>query len=113
MAKQATLGTKEAILNAMKLKSENATISGGEVIIKEVTAEEYQTLFSSETVKDLAGEFDGNVFASILATRCIVDADGNRIFEDTDAPSLRNGSSAEYTKIILTVKKVNGIDLKN
>lgn len=99
---------KKAILNAMKLKQEKVEIDGGSVIVQEVSAAEYMEVYSSEAVKS-NNEFDGTLFTSILATRCIVDAKGKRIFDDADAETLRNGSTAVYTKIALAVKRVNGL----
>lgn len=106
---------KAAIIKAMKLKTETIKIDGGEVIISEVTALEYMDAYTSDLAKDEKGEFDGTKFTSLLATRCIVDAKGKRIFDDADAELIRNGSSSIYTKIIVKVKDLNGLgaDAKN
>ena len=100
---------KTGILNALKLRTETVPIEGGDVIIKEITADEYMELFNSDAVKNKKGELDGKIFASILATRCIVDESGNRIFKDSDASALSNGSTAVYSKIAVAVKALNGL----
>lgn len=105
----AVLESKTALLGAIKLKSETVHINGGEVIVQEVTASEYMEVHQSELSKGEDGEFDGALFASVLATHCIVDRKGNRIFEDSDAALLRGGSTTEYAKILKAVNKLNGI----
>ncbi len=100
---------KSAILKAMALKSETVTIDGGEVLLQEVTATEYMEVYNSDAAKNDKGEFDGTKFTSLLATRCIIDKKGKRVFEDSDAELLRNGSTAVYTKLAMAVKRLCGL----
>lgn len=105
-----TLG-KAGILAALQLKKETLTIGDGEVTLTEITANEYMEVYGSDAAKDESGEFDGSRFTALLITRCIVDAKGKRILEDTDAEALRNGSSGTYTKLAMAVRRLNGLGL--
>jgi hypothetical protein len=106
---------KAGILKAMELKRETVTVEGGEIILTEIPADEYMEIYTSDAAKDANGEFDGTKFTALLATRCIIDKKGKRIFDDADAEQLRKGSTAVYTKIAMAVKRLNGlgIDEKN
>lgn len=103
---------KAAILKAMALKKETVEVEDGQILLTEVSASEYMEVFNSDAAKDDKGEFDGTRFTSLLATRCIVDDEGNRVFADDDAETLRNGSTAIYTKIALAVKRLNGLGVE-
>jgi hypothetical protein len=100
---------KQGILDALKLKTKTVTLDNGEAIITEISATEYMEVFNSDAAKDEQGEFDGTKFTALLATRCIVDADGNRIFSDAEAGLLSSGASATFLKLSSAVKDLNGI----
>ncbi len=99
--------SKADLLNELKLQSEEVQLSSGTVIVHEITGSEYIDAYNSELSKDEKGEFDGTRFVALLATRCLKDEDGNRMFSDDEADLLRNGSKSSYLKIVKAVKRLN------
>lgn len=100
---------RAALDKELKLKTEEVPVGSGKVLVTEVTALEYMEVYDSEAAKNDKGEFDGSKFAAALAVRCIVDKNGKRLYSDDEAGVLRNGSSAIYTKLVLAVKRLNGL----
>lgn len=100
---------RAALDKELKLKTEEVPVGSGKVLVTEVTALEYMEVYDSEAAKNDKGDPDGSKFTAALAVRCIVDKKGQRLYGDNEADLLRNGSSSVYTKLILAVKRVNGL----
>lgn len=100
---------KAGILAGLKLKTEEIELAGGTVRIQGLTALDYSKLQDTFSTSQGDAEWDGVKFVALLATRCIVDEEGKRIFEDDDAALLLGGSKADYNKLAVAVQRVNGI----
>lgn len=99
---------KAAILKAMALKTERIRVEGGEVIMSEISADDYMDAFNNPLSKT-DGEYDGTKFTALLVTRCIVNEKGQRVFDDTDIDVIRNGSSRVYTALVKAAQRLNGL----
>lgn len=100
---------RKSLLEEMQLKKETVTLKTGNVIVTEVSAAEYLDAMNSPLAKDDKGEFDGAKFTALLATRCVVDGKGKRIFTDEDTELIRSGSARVLNRIGAAVKRVNGL----
>ena len=107
--------TRESLLKKAELKTEVIKLDDGEIVAKELSAEDYAATLESPLSKDSAGKYDSRRFTSLLVVRCITDKKGNRIFTDEDAEPLRNGSMTFLCKLAAPVNRVNGLegDAKN
>lgn len=103
--------TRDAILQAQKLKTETVPAPGwgGDVIISEISApdrltlfRDYQSLAGSEQEKDLAA-------MAMLVVRCIVDGEGKRIFSDDDASLLMAKNLDTLRQVFAAASALNGI----
>ena len=101
--------TRESLLKAVELRTEEVEINGGTVTAKELCAAEYLDTLEHPFSKKENGDYDGTAFNALLVARCIVNEDGSRMFADEDADLLRNGSFSVYRKLIESVNRVNGL----
>lgn len=100
---------REAILTELKLKTERVPFGSGEVIVRELDAPGYMDAYQNPLAKGEGEGVDGEKFTALLATRCIVDEEGVRIFTDEDAELLRAGASSRYSKLVGAVNCINGL----
>ena len=106
---------KSGLLRALQLKTEEIEIEGGTIRIQQMTGADYAGIYGNDAVKDAAGNLDSAKVSALMAVRCIIDADGNRLFTDDETGLLQGCFAGAYTKIVLAVQKLNGFgdDLKN
>lgn len=98
--------SKAEILAAKDLKSEVIYVDDwqGEVEVKTLTAAELDDFESS--VYD-AGEMDLDNVRARLVVRCLVDAEGNRIFGDDEADLLGQKSAAAVDQCYEVASRLN------
>lgn len=100
---------KTSILNALDLKREVVPCPewGGDVTIQEMNALDRdrlrQEIFTQE------GEIDTVNQAAKVLVRCIVGADGGRLFSDSDATSLGQKSAVVIQRLFAVAQKLNKI----
>jgi hypothetical protein len=111
-------GYKMAILQKLDIvaardrKQETVDVPewGGEVIVSELGAADYVSLFATPEL--FLSENDGkNIsmakFAPALVAKCIVDPEGNRIFSDEDAEILAQKSVIPFGRVSTVAFRLN------
>jgi len=108
--------TKEEILAQTNLAVEELDIPewGGTVWVRELTAAKRDGYEASLLVaKRVKGRMQmepalANAKAKMVV-KCLVDADGNRLFQDTDINALGQLSSAALNRIVETAQRLSGM----
>ena len=87
--------TKEAILEAkdIELKEVEVPEWGGTVLLKPMTGKE-RDAFETSLQNQKAGTIDTDNLRAKLASKCIVDEKGKRLFNDTEIEALGTKSAA-------------------
>lgn len=114
--------TREELLNELKLKSEVVEIGKGKVIVSEIGASDYISLWSDPKNQKATGEMvlkDGKSepvmvvdmarFTPALIVYAVTDAAGNRIFTDEDIDLIARGSQGPFLKIADVARRLNGM----
>jgi len=102
--------TREAIIaSAAKMKTERLTIEewGGDVIIRELTGKERDTIEAA-----LLRGRDANNFSNIRSkavAKALIDENGNRLFDDNDIELINNLSSNVINTIFEAVNRISGM----
>jgi hypothetical protein len=99
---------REALLQAMELKTERVQIGDGEVIITEIGAADYIALYSDPALQT-DGAVDMAKFSPALVARSVIDEQGNRIFTDEDIAAIGKGSVSVFEKLAATARRLNGL----
>jgi len=100
---------KNALIQALRLKTEEVKLEDGHILVTEIPAAEYMEICNNPNVKDAAGDTDGQAFMALLSAHCIVDESGCRVFEDNEAGLLANASPAAYARVLAAVQRLNGL----
>ena len=99
---------KKAIFGEMKLKTRIVPLKTGTVLISELPADKYlEMLETCSTVdkvnKDAEGnpkvEIDMKKFNPALVAYCVVDENGDRIFDDSDIELMAKSSTSVFNKM--------------
>jgi hypothetical protein len=101
-----------AILQARTLPQESVSVPewGGDVFVRTLTAKELDD-FQAANIQGSGKDRKPNLqnFRARLAVRCIVDADGKRLFEDTDAEALGAASCRAIDRVFAVAQRLNGM----
>lgn len=98
--------SKNQILKADDLKRETVPVPewGGEVLVSALSASDYDAYENSLSVD---GSPDLDNARARFAVRCMVDEQGNRVFEDADADLLGEKSAAALIRVTDVAMKLN------
>lgn len=103
--------TKQAILNAADLRTEDVSVPewGGTVRARTLTGAERDAFESSMTVM-VKGERQPNVrnLRARLVAACLVDEGGARLFDDGEVASLGGKSAAALDRVFSICQRLNG-----
>lgn len=93
---------RDTILQADDIETREVDVQewGGTVLIRALTGTErdaYEASMQQQRGKDIVRNF-ANVRAK-LVVKCCIDADGNRLFADQDAPALGKKSAAALDRV--------------
>lgn len=104
--------TKDDILDCNDLESIEIEVPewGGSVIVSTMTGTARDN-YESSIIKMVAGKAETdlyNIRAKLLAS-CLVDAEGNRLFDDDDIERLGMKSSAALERIFIVAQKLNAV----
>jgi len=110
--------TKDQILAAEDLKSELVDFSewwGGEAWVRGLTGQqrddyEASCMRASGSGRGVRLTPDFSNSNARLAVKCLVDADGKRIFADADAKALGEKSAGAISKCVAVVRRLSGMD---
>lgn len=99
---------RAAILAAVDLKPVPVEVPewGGVVYIRPLTGAERGTL-EAEALANKAEHLA--TLRQRLAVRCLCDADGRRLFADSDAPALAAKSAAALDRVLAAITKANAL----
>lgn len=108
--------TKDGILNSKDLVTEKVEISEwrGHVFVRTLLSEE-KDQFEVGTLVDPGNSEEvrlDNMRARLVAL-VVVDAEGERIFSDEDAPALGKKSASAVDKVYSVASRLNAIDKKD
>lgn len=104
---------KQAILQVVDLATEEVEVPewGGSVLVRGMTGTE-RDLFETEIVLLRDGKkaelVRENIRAKLVA-RCIVDDEGERVFEDADIQALGKKSASALDRIFSVAQRLSGI----
>lgn len=102
--------TKEAILEAQDLKTKEVEVLewGGVVLLKAMSGKERDAFEASLQGKE-AGTINLDNVRAKLASKCIVDEEGKRLFSDSEIETLGMKSAAALDRIFEEAKVLSGI----
>ena len=107
-----------------KADIEKAVFGSNDIVMEEVQVPEWKTsvwvrsmtlderdAWEASVVETKGGETKQNLkdFYSKLIVKTAVDAEGNRLFEDTDIPRLQKKSARAMGRIFKAAQRLNGI----
>lgn len=101
---------KEQIINANDLDTKEVEVPewGGVVLLKAMSGKERDSFEASLQGKE-PGSINLDNARAKLASKCIVDENGKRIFNDKEIEILGRKSAAALDRIFTEAKKMNGI----
>lgn len=101
--------TKEQILAAADIRVKEVDVPewGGTVFVRTPTGREQDQFDKSLEGKD--GKRDGRRFSELFCALYLSDAEGNRIFTDSDAPMLGKKSMRAIRRIMDAALELNGL----
>ena len=104
-----TILTKQAILSAQDLKTEDVAVPewGGDVRVRTLTGTERDAFESGLVAKD--GQRDLANLRARLLSLAIVDENGARLFSETDTALLGGKSAAALDRLFEVAQRLNGI----
>lgn len=107
-----TILNKAAILAAQDLKTEDVPVPewGGDVRVRTLTGAERDAFESGLVEKD--GKRDLSNLRARLLSLAIVDENGARMFEESDAVLLGNKAAGALDKLFEVAQRLNGIGNK-
>ena len=99
--------TKEAILAAQDLKSEEVEVSewGGSVTVRSMTGVQRDAFGAS--LRSADGMLNLDNYRAKLLVRCLVGEDGSPMFTDADILALGGKSSAALDRVTLVAERIN------
>lgn len=102
--------TRAQILAANDRRTEVVAVPewGGDVTVAEMTGAQRDAWEQSLVAKAGGGVDISNVRARLVA-RCIVDAEGQRLFSDEDAEALGAKSGAALDRVAKVCQRLNGL----
>lgn len=107
--------TKEQILSADDMQKEVVSVPewGGDVWVRAMSASERDKLESEQISarRDKRDELS-NIRARVCA-RCIVDDEGNRMFDESDIEALGQKSAAALDRVFDAAQRLNGLSEKD
>lgn len=108
--------SRDDILNYEDITTEVVEVPewGGSVRLKVLSAAE-RDAFEASTVTTKGGKQKPNLanLRARLVSRCIVDEDGNRVFESGDVARLGNKSSRALDRLFTKCQELNGFSDKD
>lgn len=106
---------KTALLAEFTLKTEEVTLATGTVIVSELNGTDYLDLYTDPQYQ-IDGAMDLKKLRPAMIARCVVDADGNRIFSDEEAQTIARSASKPFLKLMEAINRMNaetGDEIKN
>lgn len=100
-----TLLTKDQILAADDRPKERIKAWGGEVLVSTMTGFD-RDQFEAGIVGKNGGQNLQNIRARLVAL-CLVDEEGNRLFDDADIVKLGKKSAAELDRVFAVAQRLN------
>jgi len=104
---------KDALLEAGKPKTEVVIIEGGDVVISQIRADDYMSMWDDPTNKKTGEDgketIDMSKFTPALLVRCITDETGERIFTDEDASAVAQLSQKIFKILADKALELNGM----
>jgi hypothetical protein len=100
---------RNALLEAMKLKTETVAIDDGEVILSEIGAKDLMDLYTRKDLQDEKGGIVMSKFVPALVAKSVIDENGNRLFTDEDAELLEKAGAARFSNLAQTARRLNGL----
>lgn len=104
---------REELFEEGALKTEVVTLKKGDVIVSQIGAADYITLWSDpknqkkdETGKDI---IDMARFTPALLAYSVVDASGNRLFTEADVDRLAKFAQEPFLKLADVARRLNGL----
>jgi hypothetical protein len=103
--------TRDQILQADDLPCEEVEVPewGGSVFVRTMTGTEHDA-YNAEAPVDDEGERSLANFRARMCVRCLVDADGNRLFQDGEAAALGERSTRALGRVFEVIARLNGLD---
>lgn len=89
----------EELLKALAAREETVVLAGRTLVVREMDVAADVTAFQDQA---------DTVFK--LITRCVFDADGKPVFQDSDIPALKKSASRKLMPVVEAVMRVNGMD---
>lgn len=97
---------KEQILSELKLRTEEVQLVSGSVLMSELSAADYFDLYASLSE---GGEIDTVGFSQALVARCVVDEQGQHLFDQSETELLHKGSFTVFEKLSAAARRLNGL----
>ena len=111
-----TLLSKEQILKAEDIKKELVSVPewGGDVYVRMLTGAQ-RDAYEASMINQRSKSREMNLvnLRARLCVLCIVDADGKRLFDDTEIVKLGNKSASALDKVFTAAQKLNGISAED
>lgn len=102
---------REALLGAMKLKTETVALDGGDVIMSELSGPDYIAAYSdplNRKIEEGKEVMNMGRFQATLIVKGAVDEAGDRLFSDEDINLVERGANGPFLKLAETARKLNG-----
>lgn len=107
---------KEELMGAMSLKTAEVELPEGVVLVSEISAGKYldmcdlSKLDGEEVGEDGTMQLDMKKFNPAILVYCVVDAEGNRIFDENDMEFLSTkAAQVPFMKLVQRAKELNGL----
>lgn len=100
---------RNSLINLLALKKETVTLPEGEVIVSEIGAADYIRLWTDPANQGEDGKADMAKFTPALVARCLVDANGDRLFSDADAEMLGKSAIGPFNALAAAARRLNGL----
>jgi len=108
--------SKDQILKAQDCKTETVAVPewGGDVLVRGLTGRE-RDAFEDESIVRRGKHVEQNLknVRARLCVRCIVDDQGNRVFDDKDADALGAKSGAALARIFDAAQRLSGLSAED
>lgn len=97
------------ILSIGSLKTTTVQVDGGEIIISELGASDSFSLFTDPDHKDKEGNLLMSTFGPALVARCVMNEQGDRVFEDDEACKIARLKPTLFAKLLTAAMEINGL----
>lgn len=107
---------KEELISAMSLKTAEVGLPEGTVLISEISANDYLDMCDLSKMEGVDADDNGVIqldmkkFNPAVLVYCVVDAEGNRIFDKGDMEFLSaKAAQGPFMKLVQKAKELNGL----